>query len=61
MTDTQARIYRERAGTNFTNIVRGRSFNYADPTDEDIKNLQKIIDVSRASALTSLKRDPNWK
>jgi hypothetical protein len=61
MTDTQARIYRERAGTNFTNIVRGRSFNYADPTDEDIKNLQKIIEVSRASALTSLKRDPNWK
>lgn len=61
MTDTQARMYRERAGRILSNILKTRTFNYDAPTALDIEQLNKYIDVSREAAKKSLKYDPNWK
>jgi hypothetical protein len=61
MTKNQARMYRERAGQNLTNMLKTRTFNYTNPTERDIDNLNKLIDAARKSAKTALKYDPNWK
>ena len=61
MTETQARMYRERAGQNLTNMLKSRTFNYTNPTERDIDNLNKLIDAARKSAKAALKYDPNWK
>lgn len=61
MTEKQARMYRERAGQNLTNMLKSRTFNYENPTERDIDNLNKLIEAARKSAKTALKYDPNWK
>lgn len=61
MTENQAAMYRKQAGQVFTARLPRLSLNYKNPTDRDIKAVQKLIDESRDIAKKILIHKPDWK
>ncbi|WP_309386085.1 sigma-70 family RNA polymerase sigma factor [Cerasicoccus frondis] len=43
----QLQAYRERSGQLFTNLLKGMSFNYENPTEGDIEKVQRALRLAR--------------
>lgn len=46
----QLKEYRERSGELFANLLRGMSFNYANPTEQDIDKVKRALRLARETA-----------